>query len=310
MWKNPVGLGAKRTRTWDINEQTERNGFAESPAKGKAAFVPAFPPAPPLGFDPGSFAARIEGVARDRGFRVEHFGRVDGIPQLALTRRTAGPRPRIYLSAGIHGDEPAPPLALLDLLEAGCFDERATWFICPLLNPAGFVARTRGNGAGLDLNRDYRHRLSAEIQAHTRWLNAQPNFDLALCLHEDWESEGFYLYEITAQPHPVLARAIVHAVAAVCPIEAATTIDGRDVTEPGIIHPAADPHLRDQWPESIYLHAHHTPLGYTLETPSSRPLAQRIAAQRLAITTALAGAFTPDASPSSVSPPPRTPPRP
>jgi len=259
--------------------------------------VSGFPPAPPLGLDPGTFTARIERSARDRGFRVEPFGEVDRVPQLALTRRTAGPRPRIYLSAGIHGDEPAPPLALLALLEADFFDARATWFLCPLLNPSGFVARTRGNGSGLDLNRDYRHRLSAEIQAHTRWLNAQPNFDLALCLHEDWESQGFYLYEITAQPHPILARAIVRAVAPVCPIEAATNIDGRDVTEPGIIHPTADPLLRDQWPESIYLHAHHTPLGYTFETPSSRPLEQRIAAQRLAIAAAIAGAIAPGPTP-------------
>lgn len=249
----------------------------------------AFSPAPPLGFDPGEFVARIERTARDRGFRVEHFGQVDRVPQLALTHRTAGPRPRIYLSAGIHGDEPAPPLAVRDLLEAGFFDDRANWFLCPLLNPAGFVTRTRGNGAGLDLNRDYRHRVSDEIRAHTRWLNAQPNFDLALCLHEDWESQGFYLYEITAQPHPILARAIIRAVAPVCPIEAATNIDGRDVTEPGIIHPTADPQLRDQWPESIYLQAHHTRLGYTLETPSSLPLDQRIAALRLAISAAING---------------------
>jgi len=251
--------------------------------------VSAFPPAPPLGFDPGAFAARIERAARDRGFRVDRIGEVSRVPLLALTHRTAGRRPRIYLSAGIHGDEPAPPLALLDLLEAGFFDDRATWFICPLLNPAGFVARTRGNGTGLDLNRDYRHRLSDEIQAHTRWLNAQPNFDLALCLHEDWESQGFYLYEITALPHPILARAIIRAVAPMCPIEAATNIDGRDVTEPGMIHPTADPHLRDQWPESTYLQAHHTRLAYTLETPSSLPLDQRIAALRTAISTAIVG---------------------
>ena len=29
-----------------------------------------------------------------------------------------------------------------------------------------------------------------------RWLARQPNFDLAVCVHEDWESVGFYLYEL------------------------------------------------------------------------------------------------------------------
>ncbi len=249
------------------------------------------PPPAPLVLDPAAFAERMETSARRSGLKVATFGRIGGVPLLALTGRTPGPRPRIYLSAGIHGDEPAPPLALLEMVEAGIFDQRAVWFVCPLLNPAGFLARTRGNGAGLDLNRDYRHLLSEEIRAHTRWLAAQPCFDLALCLHEDWEAGGFYLYEITAQPTPGLARAIVAAAATRCPLERSATIDGWAVTEPGIIHPGADPAVREAWPESIYLQAQLTPLGYTFETPSGLPLAQRIAAHRAAVEAAVTGAL-------------------
>jgi hypothetical protein len=40
--------------------------------------------------------------------------------------------------------------------------------------------------------------------------------------------------------------------------------------------------------ESIYLRAHHARLGYTLETPSSLPLAHRIAAHRAACEAAIA----------------------
>jgi murein peptide amidase A len=136
--------------------------------------------------EPGRFAARIQAIARNQGFRVEPFGELAGFPLFALTKRTPGPRPRIYLSAGIHGDEPAGPLALLDLLARGVFDRRAVWLICPLLNPAGFARRTRENADGVDLNRDYKTLCSLEIQAHARWLQRQPNFDLALCVHEDW----------------------------------------------------------------------------------------------------------------------------
>src|SRR5688572_10031014 len=159
-----------------------------------------------LVLDPLAFCPRIAAVAGERGFGVERFGDAAGAPQLALTKRTRGPRPRIYLSAGIHGDEPAPPLALLAALEAGMFDTRAVWFICPLLNPAGFLRRTRENADGIDLNRDYKALRSVEIQAHARWLQRQPNFDLALCLHEDWESSGYYLYELNPTQRLSLAR--------------------------------------------------------------------------------------------------------
>lgn len=234
-----------------------------------------------------SFTARIEAAGRSQGFRIERFGEIASVPLLALTRRTPGPRPRIYLSAGLHGDEPAPPLALLHLIERRVFDARATWFICPLLNPAGFVRRTRENADGLDLNRDYKALRSLEIRAHARWLESQPNFDATFHLHEDWEAQGFYLYELCTHAGRSLARVMIEAVAKSFPIESATVIDGRPVAEPGIIRPLNDPMQRDPWPESIYLRAHHTQLGYTIETASSQPLEIRIATHAAAIEAAV-----------------------
>jgi protein MpaA len=237
--------------------------------------------------DPPALAACFAAAARTTGFRLERFGEAAGCPLFALTKRTPGPRPRIYLSAGIHGDEPAPPLALLAMLEAGVFDARAGWFLCPLLNPAGFALVTRENAGGIDLNRDYKDLRTAEIAAHAAWLQRQPNFDLALCLHEDWESKGFYLYELNPAGRSSLADAIIGAVAPHCPIDSAPEIDGRVVAAAGIIRPVNDPLMRENWPEAIYLRAHHTTLSYTLETPSAFPVAQRIAAHRAAVETAL-----------------------
>ena len=57
-----------------------------------------------------------------------------------------------------------PPL--LAMLSAGIFDSRATWFLCPMLNPSGHLRGTRENHEGRDLNRDYKDVLSAEISAH------------------------------------------------------------------------------------------------------------------------------------------------
>ncbi len=242
---------------------------------------------PPYSLEPHAFLARLEAAATKAKFRIERFGEIAGYPLVALTKRTPGPRPRIYVSAGIHGDEPAGPLALVEMIEAGAFDSRAGWFLCPMLNPVGFVRRTRENAEGVDLNRDYKALKSAEIQAHARWLKRQPNFELVLCLHEDWESKGYYLYELNPTGRPSLAHPMIEAVSRVCPIETATVIDGREISEPGIIRPVSDPLLRELWPESIYLRAHHTVQSYTLETPSAFPLGQRVAAHCTAVETAI-----------------------
>lgn len=194
--------------------------------------MPPPPPSPEVILEPATFAERIQTAARAAGFRVEPYGEIAGVPLFALTKRTRGPRRRVYLSAGIHGDEPAPPLALLELITHGVLDDRAVWFVCPLLNPVGFLRRTRENAEGIDLNRDYKALRSLEIQAHARWLQRQPNFDLTLCVHEDWESQGYYLYELNPTGRPSLAPAMLEAVRHVCPLEPATMIDGRDVAEP------------------------------------------------------------------------------
>ncbi len=207
-------------------------------------------------------------------------------PLIALTKRTPGLRPRIYLSAGIHGDEPAPPLTLLDIMEAGDFDRRANWFICPLLNPNGLARGIRENADGHDLNRDYKDLRCAETRAHVSWLQRQPNFAVCLSVHEDWESTGYYLYELNPQQRSSLAEPMIAAVTAVCPIDHSPLIDGRE-SKGGILRPVADPLLRENWPESIYLRAHHTTQTYTIESPSAFPLAQRLAAHRRALETAI-----------------------
>ena len=236
--------------------------------------------------DPAALAARFTVAGQAAGFRVEWFGESAGVPLLALTKRTPGPRPRIYLSAGIHGDEPAPPLVLLEMLESGVFDARANWFLCPILNPHGHARGTRENAGGLDLNRDYKHLDSAEISAHVAWLRRQPRFAVTLSVHEDWESKGYYLYELNPEHRHSLAEPILAALAGICPIDHSPVIDGREARG-GIIRPISDPLLREKWPESIYLREHHTALTYTLESPSAFPLAQRIAAHRVALETAI-----------------------
>lgn len=194
---------------------------------------------------------------------------------------------RIYLSAGIHGDEPASPLAALELLQENEWPADAELWCCPCLNPMGFVLNRRENADGKDLNRDYRHLETAEVRAHIAWLERQPGFDLCLLLHEDWESHGFYLYEQNPDNRPTLADTMIANVAGVCPIDRSEIIEGRPAAG-GIIRPNLDPNTRPQWAEAFYLITHKTRLSYTLEAPSDFSLATRVDALVAAVKSALA----------------------
>ena len=185
---------------------------------------------------------------------------------------------RIYISTGVHGDEPAGPLAALELIRRNQWSADTDIWLLPCLNPSGFALNRRENSEGVDLNRDYRHLRSDEVRAHVAWINRQQSFDLTLCLHEDWESDGFYVYELNPEQRPSYAAAMIKAVGAVCPIDLATEIEGRPA-QGGIINPSIDPNnARPEWPEAFYLLQNKTRLSYTLESPSDFPLATRVAA--------------------------------
>ncbi len=194
--------------------------------------------------------------------------------------------PLLYLSAGIHGDEPAGPLAMRRLLREAVWPAGIRLRICPCLNVAGFAMNRRENPEGCDLNRDYLNPSAAETKAHTDWLLRQPPFNLCLCLHEDWESDGFYVYELNPDNKPSLAEAIVAEVGRVCPIDTADLIEGRPARG-GIIRPGIDPRSRPQWPEAFYLLTHKTRLSYTLEAPSDYPLQCRVDALAIGAQAAL-----------------------
>ena len=124
--------------------------------------------------------------------------------------------------------------------------------VLPCLNPTGFAVNRRENAEGIDLNRQYLQPEAQETVAHINWLKGQPAFDLCLCLHEDWEAHGFYVYELNPEGQPSLAEKIVARVAEVCPIDTSELIEGRPAQK-GIIRPSVDPRSRPQWPEAFFL---------------------------------------------------------
>jgi len=233
----------------------------------------------------------VEMAAAQSGWECESFLQTADFRLLALHRQPHSPRashptPRAYISTGIHGDEPAGPLAALHLLRENTWPPNLELWLCPCLNPTGFVLNRRENSKGVDLNRQYRHLEAEETRTHVAWLQRQPGFDLCLCLHEDWESQGFYVYELNPEDRPSLAEAIIVKVAEVCLVDPSEMIEGRQVNN-GIIRPDIDPRSRPDWPEAFYLITHKTRLSYTLEAPSDFRLSTRVAALTAGVAAAL-----------------------
>jgi protein MpaA len=228
-------------------------------------------------------------AARAHGWTIEELPAAPEIKLLAVTRvfsRITHQASRIYISAGIHGDEPAGPLAVRQLLSEDKWPAGMDLWLCPCLNPTGFALNRRENAAGLDLNRQYRQPAAPETIAHIAWLERQPDFDLCLCLHEDWESNGFYLFEANPNNEPSLAEPIINAIAQVCPIDRSETIESWPARD-GIIRPNVDRLKRPDWPEALFLVANKARVSYTFEAPSDFPLPVRVAALVSAVTAAL-----------------------
>ncbi len=234
-----------------------------------------------------TFLGEFSLAAESAGFRALELISLPAGPLMVWQRK--GPGSRVYLSAGMHGDEPAGPIALLKMMQASYFSERIHWVICPALNPSGLASSRRENADGVDMNRDYWTLTTQEVAAHTDWLNSQPAPDLAVSLHEDWETSGFYFYEINlGEDDPERAADILADVRPWFPAEAESMIDGHECRELGWIFHAAEPDLHEGWPEAIYLAKMGCPLSLTFETPSQGKLADRVAAHCAAIRVACA----------------------
>lgn len=242
------------------------------------------------------FLHRFVTAAEAAGFSVACYGEAaDGTPLIVARRLPAEPRLSVVISAGVHGDEPAGPLALLRWISAGIPDPGVAWTVFPLINPTGWDDGTREARSGLDLNRDYYLRSQPETRAHVDWMTREGGrFDWAVCLHEDWEAKGFYLYEVlVGQASVSIGRAILRQVEPVIGIDTSAEIDGMPAGR-GLITPAGDLSSRGSaWPEALWLANGIAPVCHTMETPSGAPLATRMAAHVTAIRAGLAEMLRP-----------------
>ena len=219
--------------------------------------------------------ADIETLATKTGWQPDPIIVSNSLNIPAYRKASGTGQKHIYISAGIHGDEPASPLAALKLFQDNKWPDHLNVWLIPCLNPMGIAHNRRGNEDGIDLNRDYRSLSTAMVRAHTTWLDARPRFTVAVCLHEDWESNGFYLYELNPDLQLSMSDTVIREVSRVCPVDLSPVIEGRNAQN-GVICANPDLTKRPDWPEAFYLIHSKTRLTYTLEAPSDFPLPTRI----------------------------------
>jgi murein peptide amidase A len=245
-------------------------------------------------FDPQAFARDVEETARAGGWTIRQLSPTASStrPWLQRVAPTGSGAPRLYLSAGIHGDEVSGPRALLEMLRRPDFFAAFDVTIFPMLNPDGLVRNVRGNADGIDLNRDYRNSKSTEIASHIEALKTLGRFDAAMMLHEDWEGIGAYLYELNDGLPPSLGGEIIAAMGRHVPIDLRPEIEeapahGGIISRRDLLAKLGRFEDRPDWPEAIYLSVNHTKVSFTTETPKPFPIGQRVQAQIAAVETLL-----------------------
>ncbi len=222
-------------------------------------------------------------MAKSARVRLRRLARDGGGDVYSLASPALQERGGLYISAGIHGDEPASCEALITWAESHVGDLRDLPVILfPCLNPWGLMQNVRLDENGIDLNRTFNNGGSVVIEGLKQVIGPY-QFELALCLHEDYDAEGFYLYEVQ-RGKPYWGEALLELASRVIPIDPRPKIDGR-VARAGLIRRRIDPALFERigHPEAIYLHQHHAVHALTLETPSEFALERRVAAHVLVI---------------------------
>ncbi|MFN0127038.1 MAG: M14 family metallocarboxypeptidase [Verrucomicrobiales bacterium] len=231
--------------------------------------------------DAGALLRRWRRAARDAGWRMRTLDRAGKWPVFAIDSPAAsGEAPGgLYLSAGMHGDEPAPAWGMLEWFEgvAGRLAGHPV-SIVPCFNPHGFAANQRTDHGGEDLNRQFHRADHPLVAAWRAWLGSRP-FQLGVCLHEDYDARGTYCYELARRGGPSLGDRLLSACDPILPRDSRGRIEGRRAQR-GLIRRTVPPRDLPGHPEAIALHLNYAEHNLTFETPSEFCLHDRVLAHR------------------------------
>lgn len=244
-----------------------------------------------------------EQAEKIKGAEVRLLGKIRAgdrtYPFWSATTPPGPGKKKVCLSGGIHGDEPAGAEAIIGVLsliqKKPALLERFQFTLFPCNNPFGYEYHTRENAAKKDLNRQFaKTRPQTEVRLIKQAL-AGKWYDLSIEFHEDIDTPGFYLYEITKNPDAAVAQEIVRKVARKYPINLQEMIEGLPA-KGGIISPTVSSDFfkrrleqKKLWPQALYVYREGTPHCITSETPIHLDMKERVEVHLIVLTTALEG---------------------
>ncbi len=250
------------------------------------------------------------------GHRLVKTGRIrtdSGVHPIyaVVTRNFRQDLPRIILSAGIHGEEPAGVYTLLAFLNRGIANylKQFSFLILPCLNPYGFTRGVHFSREVSDLNRSFDDAPGPpEVAAVKAILRRFPGpYRLALDFHEtdthmpkgehrsvETLPAGAYMHETTRNGQPRLGPEILKGIrSSGYPISPRDSIYGAACYHGLICTPAPGSPKYPLLPEfsgglDWYLFKNgHTDHFLATETPTAWPLRRRVAVQKKALIQAL-----------------------
>src|SRR4030095_1241423 len=166
-------------------------------------------------------------VAQNGNLKLTRFATSSEWPVYFL-RTSRGPDTRtIHISAGIHGDEPAGCERMITWAEKNLALLRSRPFLLfPCLNPWGLINNSRLDDRARDLNREFGKRPGASPVPELKRLIRGEKFALSLTLHEDYDAQGVYLYEVQ-RDRPFWGEELLEVAHSLIAIEPRRIIDGR-----------------------------------------------------------------------------------
>ena len=233
--------------------------------------------------DYSTITDRVEALGHRADTVLSVIGSVEDMPVHRLVwQPSAKMVRRVFVTSGVHGDEPAGIEAVLHFLESVTPPPGFEFVVIPCVNPSGFARNTRENSRGVDINRSFESDDEEEVRIIKSQLEGL-RFDCHVDFHEDWEATGFYMYETCESAG--IGPTIIERVEEVMPIDA----DGEESDDSvpvsrGVLC------VQPSWGQQgllSYVVAHHTPHAVIFETPSGVEMETRIAAHMIALRTTL-----------------------
>lgn len=228
----------------------------------------------------------------------KEYGALPIVSVHLASREVSDERPlKVLISAGIHGDEPAPLLALLGILKKVSMERKnVEIFAFPCVNPTGLLRRRRGSSQGYDLNRLIDPMaISPEVRILLSAITGiNQTFDVVFDLHEDnpdvpcdfhdggSNATGFYVYE---SARDASSRSLGHEITEAIrlrglPIVSDPLLYG-EKTERGVVFRDRSSCSRKDFER--YMLMNWTTRVFVPETPTSWGLRDRVTAHEWAV---------------------------